>query len=174
MDEGELLRVRARTPAGPVRCPGCAVEAGRVHGYHERTVADVALDARPVVVSVRARRRVCPVLDCPRQTFREQLPGLLDRYQRRTNRLAVQLGAVAKELAGRAGARLSRILTATVSRSTALRLLRRLPLPPLRVPRVLGVDDFALKRRGPPVSLSGPSAYGALGGREQYGRHRSS
>ncbi|MFG1971788.1 ISL3 family transposase, partial [Nonomuraea fuscirosea] len=29
----------------------------------------------------------------------------------------------------------------------ALRLLMRLPLPPLRVPRVLGVDDFALQRR---------------------------
>ncbi|MFF4759855.1 hypothetical protein [Streptomyces sp. NPDC001292] len=27
------------------------------------------------------------------------------------------------------------------------RLLARLPLPWLRVPRVLGVDDFALKRR---------------------------
>ncbi len=34
-----------------------------------------------------------------------------------------------------------------MSRSTALRLLARLPLPVVRVPRVLGVDDFALKRR---------------------------
>jgi hypothetical protein len=32
-------------------------------------------------------------------------------------------------------------------RSTALRLLMRLPLPPLRVPRMLGVDDFALELR---------------------------
>jgi transposase len=39
------------------------------------------------------------------------------------------------------------VLAVPVSRSTALRLLMRLPLPPLRVPRVLGVDDFALKRR---------------------------
>lgn len=52
-----------------------------------------------------------------------------------------------KELAGRAGARLSTVLAVAVSRSTALRLLMRLPLPPLRIPRVLGVDDFALKRR---------------------------
>ena len=34
-----------------------------------------------------------------------------------------------------------------VSRRTALRMLLRLPLPPLRVPRVIGVDDFALQRR---------------------------
>jgi transposase len=99
------------------------------------------------MVSVRVRRLVCPVLGCPRQTFREQVPGLLERYQRRTNRLADRLGSVVKELAGRAGARLSGALTAAVSRSTALRMLMRLSLPPLRVPRVLGVDDFALKRR---------------------------
>ena len=34
-----------------------------------------------------------------------------------------------------------------VSRHTAMRVLLRLPLPALRVPRVLGVDDFALRRR---------------------------
>lgn len=34
-----------------------------------------------------------------------------------------------------------------VSRSTALRLLRRLPVPQQAVPQVIGVDDFALRRR---------------------------
>jgi hypothetical protein len=100
-----------------------------------------------VVVSVQVQRLLCPARGCARQTFREQVPGLLERYQRRTSRLTGQLGAVVKELAGRAGARLSAFLSVKVSRSTALRLLMRLPLPPLRVPRVLGVDDFALKRR---------------------------
>ncbi|MET8538967.1 ISL3 family transposase [Streptomyces sp. NPDC005065] len=147
VDEGELVRVVARTRDDPVPCPVCGTPTGRVHGFHGRTVADVAVDGRRVVVSVRVRRLVCPVLGCPRQTFREQVPGLLGRYQRRTNRLTDQLGSVVKELAGRAGARLSRALATAVSRSTALRMLMRLPLPPRWVPRVLGVDDFALKRR---------------------------
>jgi transposase len=90
---------------------------------------------------------VCQVLGCPRQTFREQVPGLIERYQRRTRRLADQLGQIVMELAGRAGARLSCVLARQVSRSTALRLLMRQALPPLCVPRVLGVDDFALRRR---------------------------
>jgi transposase len=34
-----------------------------------------------------------------------------------------------------------------VSRNTLLRLLRKLPLPALPTPRVLGVDDFALRKR---------------------------
>jgi transposase len=87
-DEGDRIRVRARTPAGQVACPTCGIPSGRVHGYHERTLADVPVEARRVVVVVRVRRLVCPVLGCPRQTFREQLPGALERYQRRTPRLA--------------------------------------------------------------------------------------
>nr|WP_198668517.1 ISL3 family transposase [Streptomyces triticisoli] len=146
-DEGSLIRVTARTRDDPVLCPECGTPTGRVHGFHGRRVADVPVDGRRVVVSVRLRRLVCPVLGCSRQTFREQVPGVVERYQRRTNRLAEQLGSVVAELAGRAGARLSRVLACWISRSTALRMLMRRATPPLRVPRVLGVDDFALKRR---------------------------
>ena len=48
---------------------------------------------------------------------------------------------------GQGGARLSRALACGISRSTALRMLMCQVATPLRVPRVLGIDDFALKRR---------------------------
>ena len=105
-DAGEVICVRARTPGGAVACPGCGTETARVHGYHERTAADVPVDGRRVLVRVRVRRMRCPIPGCKVQTFREQVPGVLDRYQRRTTRLTGQLSAAARELAGRAGARL--------------------------------------------------------------------
>jgi hypothetical protein len=71
---------------------------------------------------------------------------VLERYQRRTPRLAAQIGAVVKELAGRAGGRLLSALAVLVSRHTALRILLGLPQPQRPVPRILGVDDFALRR----------------------------
>ena len=141
-----VIVVRARTAGGPVPCPRCGGRTGQVHGYYERTVADVPADGRPVVVRVRVRRMRCPVPGCPVQTFREQVPGVLDRYQRRTTRLAGQAGEVARRLAGRAGAGLLAALGVPLSRHTALRLLLRLALPEVAVPRVLGVDDFALRR----------------------------
>jgi transposase len=52
-----------------------------------------------------------------------------------------------REFAGRAGARLLSVLVMSVSRHMALRALWRLPLPSRRAPRVLGVDDFALRCR---------------------------
>ncbi|MDT3446798.1 MULTISPECIES: ISL3 family transposase [unclassified Pseudofrankia] len=145
-DEGDRIRVKARTPDAPAACPRCGARTARVHGYHARTLADVPLDARRVLMDVRVRRLVCPTRGCL-QTFREQVPGVVERYQRRTSRLAAQVGVVVRELAGRAGARVLSALAVVVSRHTALRCLLRLPVPARRVPRVLGVDDFALRRR---------------------------
>src|SRR5215471_9064993 len=78
---GEVACVRARTRGGAVACPGCGTETARVHGYHERTVADVPADGRRVLVKVRVRRMRCPITGCTVQTFREQVPGVIDRYQ---------------------------------------------------------------------------------------------
>lgn len=98
-DEGGWIRVRARTRDLPVSCPDCGVAGVRVHAFAQRTVRDVPVDGRPVVIAVRVRRLVCPTRGC-RQTFREQLPGVLERYQRRTARLSRQVQAVVKELTG--------------------------------------------------------------------------
>lgn len=54
---------------------------------------------------------------------------------------------MAKELAGRAGSRLLAVLAVRLSRHTALRTLLDVPLPTGQAPRVIGVDDFALRRR---------------------------
>src|SRR5260370_23371412 len=145
-DAGEVIAVRARTPDRAVACLGCGAETARVHEYHERTVADVPVDGRRVLARVRVRRMRCPVPECKVQTFREQVPGVLDRYQRRTSRLTAQVSAAARELAAPAGTRLLAKLGVPVSRHTMLRALLRLPLPKAAVPRGLGIDDFALRR----------------------------
>lgn len=146
-DSFGTIVVRASTPRRPVACPGCGAGTARVHGYVVRRVADVPVDGRRVVVRVRARRLRCSTLHCPLQTFREQLAGVLERYQRRTARLRTQMAGVVRELAGRASVRVLAGLGVAVSRQTALRSLLRLPLPVRSVPRVVGVDDFALRKR---------------------------
>ena len=57
------------------------------------------------------------------------------------------MGSVVRELAGRAGARVLASLGVGLSRHTALRTLLRLPVPDRPVPTVIGVDDFALRKR---------------------------
>ncbi len=60
--------------------------------------------------------------------------------------MAVQLAAVARELAGRASARLLPALGIGASRNTALRALLRIPLPRFWSPGCWAPDDFALRR----------------------------
>jgi transposase len=145
-DEGGWVRVAARTPTVAVSCPDCGVATSRVHAYHVRRAADLAVGARRVLLEVRVRRLVCLTRGC-RRTFREQVPGVLGRYQRRTVRLAAQIAVVVRELAGRGSVRVLTGLGVALSRHSAIRVLRGLPLGQLPVPRVLGVDDFALRRR---------------------------
>ncbi len=63
-DEGERIVVSARTPQGMAVCPGCGARMQRVHGYHDRVIADVPVDARRGVVRVRIRRLVRPTRSC--------------------------------------------------------------------------------------------------------------
>uniref|UniRef100_UPI000687A587 transposase n=2 Tax=Nocardia TaxID=1817 RepID=UPI000687A587 len=146
VEEGWKLVVRARTAPGPAVCSRCGEESEKVHSYHHRTVADLPADGRVVIVRVRVRRLVCPTPQCCR-TFREQVPGLLERYQRRTTRLTGQVRAIVKELAGRAAVRVLAALPVRLSRHTAVRILLAIPLPHRPVPQVVSVYDFALRRR---------------------------
>jgi transposase len=66
-------------------------------------------------------------------------------WARRTQRLTGWVIAIGLALGGAAGTRLGQCLGLTVSRNTLSRVVRRLPLPSLASPKVLGVDDFALR-----------------------------
>ncbi len=57
-----------------------------------------------------------------------------------------QVRSVVRELAGRASVRLLSEMACRLSRHAAIRVLLRIPLPDRPVPKVLGVDDFALRR----------------------------
>ncbi|MGW4720933.1 ISL3 family transposase [Nocardia sp. NPDC004260] len=138
------LEVSTRDEA--VACTGCSVVSHRVHSRYRRRLADTAVTGREVVIRLRVRRLFCDNSACKKRTFAEPVPGLAPRYARRTPILDRLLCAVALALGGRAGARMTRHLAASVSRMTLLRQIRALPDPDRATPRVLGVDDFALRR----------------------------
>ncbi|WP_438672314.1 ISL3 family transposase [Solihabitans fulvus] len=140
------MRIEARTSPESAPCPGCGTTSGRVHSRYDRQLSDTATAGQEVLIRLRVRRLFCDNAECARKTFAEQVPELADRHARRTTVLQRVLCAVGLALGGRAGARLTSHLAASVSRMTLLRILRDLPDPQWPTPRVLGVDDFALRR----------------------------
>ncbi len=143
----DAVNVFARVRADTVACPSCATLSASVRDRYQRRLADGPVGGLPVWIVLQVRRFNCAQADCARRTFVEQVPGLTVRRRRRTLPLQQLLHGVGAALAGRAGVRLAARLAVDVSRSTLLRLLRNHPEPELiRAPRVLGVDDFALRR----------------------------
>ena len=140
------LCIWARVRADQAVCPACGTTSGRVHSRYGRRLDDVAIGGRRVMILLTVRRFFCTDPGCARMTFAEQVDGLTSRYARRTPPLAAMLAAVALALAGRAGARLARLLDMTAGRSSLLRLIRAMPGPEPGTVSVLGVDDFAFRR----------------------------
>jgi transposase len=60
--------------------------------------------------------------------------------------LQEQLVQLAAQLGGRSGARLARLLGMPVSHHSLIRGLMKLPDQPMSTPKVLGVDDWAMKK----------------------------
>jgi hypothetical protein len=99
------------------------------------------------MICLTVRRFLCQALACPKTTFAEQVSGLTSCHARCTPGLTSVLQAVVLALGGRAGARMTGRLAATVSRMTLLRLIGDLADPAaVTAPRVLGVDEFALRK----------------------------
>ena len=138
------LVVRATQSTAP--WPLCTTPAQRIHSHYERTLADLPWAQYRVCLQVRVRKWFCGNRHCPRRIFTERLPTVAAPWARRTLRLAQRLVALGVALGGTAGVRLGHAWGLRVSRNPLLYLLRRQPEPDLPTPRVLGVDDWALRK----------------------------
>jgi transposase len=139
------LRVQSTQTSAP--CPLCATPARRIHSDYGRTLADLPWAQYRVCLQLRVRKWFCRNRACQRRIFTERLPTVAVPWARRTLRLTQRLVALGMALGGKAGMRLGQQWDLAVSRNTLLRGLRRQPAPSFPTPRVLGVDDFALRKR---------------------------
>lgn len=140
-----VIGVTCHTPS--MECPECHQPSARIHGNYQRTIADLPCAGRNVILALTVRKFVCSTPSCPRKIFTERLAGLVQPYARMTCRLIVLLQACGVVAGGQMGTRLAdRVGIATTS-STLLRHLMQLPAPVARAVRVLGIDDFAWKKR---------------------------
>ncbi len=99
-----------------------------------------------MTIHLRVQRFRCRTARCRRRTFAEQAPRLAAWYARHSLPLQGCLQDLGLTLGGRPGMRFAGRAGIRVSRTTLLRRVRALPEPVIAAPRVLGVDDFALRR----------------------------
>jgi transposase len=141
------LVIRVACHAASMPCPECHQPSTRIHGNYERTVADLPCAGRNVLLLLTVRKFVCSTPACPRKIFTERLPGLVQPYARMTARLIALVPFLGLVAGGQMGTRLADRVGIATTPPTLLRHLMQLPLPRTRAVRVLGLDDFAWRKR---------------------------
>ncbi len=144
--DGDAIRLDAEVIGDSAPCPSCQVVSFHVHDCYVRHPADLAWQGHPVRLALAVRRFECRNPACRRSTFAENCGDQLPPYTRRTRRAKEHLLEIVEIAGGEAGARLAAAAGLPVSPDTLLRLQRQAQLPAADAPRVLGVDDLALRR----------------------------
>ncbi len=142
----DRLIISAEAKSCRARCPDCQVLSSAIHSHYLRSPRDLPVSGKRVRLVLGVRRFRCRNAACSRTIFCERLPRVVAVSAQQSVRLAITLEQLSLALGGQAGARQSVWLGIPTSSSTLLRRLRRCGLPALPTPRVLGVDDFALRR----------------------------
>ncbi len=145
--DGSLVLVVEPTRVA-VSCPRCGELSRRQHSWYERHPLDLPWRGKVVRMRVHSRRWFCDAATCSRRIFAERFDGALARYARRTNDATELLTTFALQAGGEGGARLARKAGVPTSPDTLLRILHSMSEGDNeRGPRVLGVDDVALRRK---------------------------
>jgi transposase len=145
--DGKVVRIIAHTLATEATCPDCQRPSSHVHDRYARKPMDLPWRGYTVRFSLTVRRLRCPNMACARQTFAEAVGDDLPKHARRTTAATATLLDLVRANGGEGGARLAHRMGLPTSPDTLLRLLRQEPQAAVPTPRVLGVDDFALRRR---------------------------
>ncbi len=142
----QAIVLRARSRKVEACCPLCKELSNKVQGYYKRCPNDLPLANYRIQFCLKVKRFYCLNSSCDRTTFAESFEPWLARYAHRSNRLKVRQGGIAIAMSAKAGEALLSKMQITISHDTLLNFVRRQVIPSSAAPRVLGVDDFALRK----------------------------
>lgn len=147
IEVAEEITLRLRTVSPTAFCPSCGTASSRIQSRYTRTLRDLPAVGRPLQLVLHVRRFFCKKSTCVQKIFVERLPELCHPHAQRTKRLQKALCELGLKEGGQAGADTGSELGFSGSRDTILRLVHQSEQPAKSEPHVIGLDDWAWKRR---------------------------
>ncbi len=144
--KANAILVRVVSAGKEAVCPYCQMTATRMHSHYCRTLDDLPCGERRVQLQWKAKRFFCDNYACSHYTFCERLPEVAEFYARKTKRLQQKQIQIGYQVGGEAGKRLAKLLNMSISGDQILRFVRSKAEPAYPTPRVLGVDDWAIRK----------------------------
>ena len=147
VEVAEEITLILRTTSPTASCPSCATASSRIQSRYTRMLRDLPSVGHPIRLILHVRRFFCKKSTCAQKIFVERLPELCHPHAQRTKRLQKALCELGLKGGGQAGADMGTELGYSGSRDTILRLVQQAERPALPEPHVIGLDDWAWKRR---------------------------
>src|SRR5205807_1679746 len=147
VDVAEEITLTLRTTYPTASCPSCGTQSSQIQSRYTRTLRDLPSGGRPIRLLMHVRRFFCKKRTCTQKIFVERLPALCHPHAQHTTQLQEALCRLGLRGGGQAGADTASELGISGSRDTILRLLRQSPPSARAEPHVIGLDDWAWKRR---------------------------
>jgi transposase len=144
-EEGRLI-IQARSTATVSTCPNCQQQSHHRHGWYPRRPQDLPCIGQGVYLELTVRRFCCLNPHCSKKTFAERFPEWLPTYARRTKRLTALMQRVGFEISAESSRRILRWMRITASGDTVLRIVKRTPVVSEVKPRIVGLDDWAIRK----------------------------
>ena len=146
-DETQTMIINMKSMKHSHRCPKCGQKMSTYHGTYERTVQDLPVFQKRVLLNITAYEYYCTNEACEVTTFSEDYEGFIGRCGRMTNRLEEFIRMLALEANCEGAAAICREMGIQVSGDTVIRMLRKLNDIILSVSDdTVGVDDFAYRK----------------------------
>jgi transposase len=146
---GLEMMIEAKTTRTVVHCPECQQPTQKVHSSYLRRPRDLPTAGLYVRLLLHTRKFFCENTGCSRTIFCERLPECVEKYAHGTARLNQHQTWLGLALGGELGSRLADKLGYPVSAATLIQRVRNLTSSAEKTTgeiKVLGVDDFALRR----------------------------
>jgi transposase len=140
------ITIHIHATAATTACPRCGTIGSRIHSRYQRTITDGPFAGRALVFKLRVRKWICPSPACPQRIFAERFPDLVQRYGRMTERANQILQSIGVTTNGADAARIVTSLGMPTSAKTIIRRVLRLPVPPDKPVRTVGIDEWAWKK----------------------------
>ena len=145
----EKILIQIKSVTNSCICPKCGCVTDKYHGTYIRKVQDLPILGKSVQLEINAHEYDCINAECDVTSIAENFNGFLNTYSRMTERCADFVCTLALETSCEGCARICKSLGINISGDTVIRLLlkRYEVLPSPETGDVIGVDDFAYKKR---------------------------
>jgi transposase len=147
VDVAEEITLNLRTTSPTASCPSCGTASLHIQSRYTRALHDLPSGGYPIRLLIHVRRFFCKKRTCAQKIFAERLPTLCRPHAQRTKPLQEALCQLGLRVGGQAGADAGSDLGISGSRDTILRPVRQSEQPARPEPHIIGLDDWAWKRR---------------------------